>query len=150
MSTIWKYYTKSTYIVATLALGSRARQKGLKGMGQEGCENEDSHSQVNFPFRSWSPSGLSNLQRAIAEVKTPRIEKFFISLERYWSVDVKNGLAWPVWTSVTQVIAKRKAGSQIGNLTLDHKKSGIDPTSVRADEVKYIVGNLWMKATTLL
>jgi len=61
MSKIWKYYTKSTYIVATLALGLRPRQKDLKGVGQEGCENEDSHSQMNSPFRSWSLSGLSNL-----------------------------------------------------------------------------------------
>jgi hypothetical protein len=83
MSTIWKYCTKSTYIVVTLPLGSRPRQKGLKGVGREGCENEDSHSQVNSPFKSWSPDGLSNLQRAIVEVKTPRIEKFFLSLERY-------------------------------------------------------------------
>jgi len=37
-------------IVATLALGSRPRKKGLKGAGQEECEKEDSHSQVSFPF----------------------------------------------------------------------------------------------------
>jgi hypothetical protein len=30
--------------VATLALGLWPRQKGLKGVGQEECENEDSHS----------------------------------------------------------------------------------------------------------
>jgi hypothetical protein len=38
-------------IVATLALGLQLRQKGLKGVGQEECENEDSHSQVSSPFR---------------------------------------------------------------------------------------------------
>jgi len=70
-------------IVASLALGSRLRKKGLKGVGQEECEKEDSHPQVSFPFGSWSPSGLSNLQRAIAEVKTPHIKVFFISLESY-------------------------------------------------------------------
>ncbi len=72
-----------TYFVATLALGLRPKQKGLKGPGQEKCENEDSHSQVNSPFGSWSPSGLLNIQRAIAEVKTPHIEEFFISLKSY-------------------------------------------------------------------
>jgi hypothetical protein len=30
-----------------------------------------------------SPSGLSKLQSSIAEVKTPRLEAFFISLESY-------------------------------------------------------------------
>jgi len=42
----------SLYGVATLALGSQPRQKGLKGAGQEECENEDSHSQVSSPFGS--------------------------------------------------------------------------------------------------
>jgi len=74
--------------VATLALGLRPRLKGLKGTGQEVCENEDSHSQVSSPFESWSPGGLSNFQRAITKVKPPRIEEFFISLESYWNVDV--------------------------------------------------------------
>jgi hypothetical protein len=74
--------------VVTLALGLRPRQKGLKGAGQEECEKEDSHSQVNSFFGSWSPDGLPNLQREIAKVKTPYIEEFFISLEIYWSVDV--------------------------------------------------------------
>jgi hypothetical protein len=78
----------SSYGVATLALGSRPRQMGLKGAGQKECENENSHSQVSSPFGSWSPSGLPNLQRAITKVKTPRIEEFFISLESYWSLDV--------------------------------------------------------------
>jgi hypothetical protein len=41
-------------------------------------------------------------------------------LERYWSVDVKNGLTWAIWRSKTQVMAKRKAKSQIGKLTPDH------------------------------
>jgi hypothetical protein len=41
----------------------------------------------------WSPPGLSKTQKTIAGVKTPRIEVFFIPLERSWSVDVQNGLA---------------------------------------------------------
>jgi len=47
--------------VATLALGLRPRQKGLKGASQGECENEDSHSQMSSPFGSWSPGGLPNL-----------------------------------------------------------------------------------------
>jgi len=40
-----------------------------------------------------SPPGLPKLQSSIVGVKTPRIGAFLISLERYESVDVKNGLA---------------------------------------------------------
>jgi hypothetical protein len=47
-----------------------------------------------------SPPGLPTLQSSIAGVKTPRIVTFFISLERYWSVDAENGLAWSIWTFV--------------------------------------------------
>jgi hypothetical protein len=41
-------------------------------------------------------------------------------LKSYWNVDVKNGLAWTIWTSAAQVMAKRNAKSQTGNLTPDH------------------------------
>jgi hypothetical protein len=34
-------------------------------------------------FRSWSPDGLLKLQRVIKKGKTPRLDKFFISLESY-------------------------------------------------------------------
>ncbi len=39
-----------------------------------------------------SPSGVPKIQSAIAGVKIPHIEVFFISLERSSSVDVPNGL----------------------------------------------------------
>jgi hypothetical protein len=67
-----------------------------------------------------SPLGLLKLQSSIEEVKTPFIGVFFISLESYQSVDVENGLAWAIWTSAAHVMAKRRAGSQIGSLTPDH------------------------------
>jgi hypothetical protein len=47
-------------------------------------------------------------------------------------------------------MAKRKVGSQIGNLTPDHKKSGIAPISLRAGGVQHIIEKLSMRATTLL
>jgi hypothetical protein len=53
-------------------------------------------------WRLESPLRLSKLQSSIAEVKTPRIEVFFISLESYRSVDVENGLAWVIWTYATR------------------------------------------------
>jgi hypothetical protein len=40
-----------------------------------------------------SPPRLSKLQSLIAGVKTPHLGVFFISLERYQSIDVENGLA---------------------------------------------------------
>jgi len=44
----------------------------------------------------------------------------------------------------------KKARSQTGNLTLDHKKLGIDPIPVCADGVWKTVGNLLRRATSLL
>jgi hypothetical protein len=35
-------------------------------------------------------------------------------------VDIENDLALVIWTSAAQVIGKRRAGSQTGNLTPDH------------------------------
>jgi hypothetical protein len=67
-----------------------------------------------------SPPGLSKIQSSIAGVKTPHLEVFFIPLERSWSLDVQNGLACVIWTSAAQIMVERKAGSQIGSLTLDH------------------------------
>jgi hypothetical protein len=66
-----------------------------------------------------SPLRLPNFQSSIIGVKTPCIGVFFISLESYCSVDVENGFAWAIWTSVTQVMAKRRVGSQTGSLTPD-------------------------------
>jgi len=48
---------------------------------------------MNSHFGSWSPNGLSNLQRATAGVKTHYIEEFFISLESYGNVVMAKGKA---------------------------------------------------------
>jgi len=45
---------------------------------------------------------------------------------------------------------KRRARSQIGNLTPDQKKSGIDPIYLAANNVPHTVGKLLTRATTLL
>jgi hypothetical protein len=78
---------------------------------------------MKFTVPKWglgSLPRLPKLQSSIAEVKTPHIGVFFISLENYQSVDVENGLAWAIWTFITQVMEKRRARSQIGSLTPDH------------------------------
>jgi hypothetical protein len=64
---------------------------------------------MKLTFPKWglgSPPRLLKLQSSIARVKTPCIWVFFISLENYQSVDVENALAWAIWTSIAQVIAK--------------------------------------------
>jgi hypothetical protein len=47
-------------------------------------------------------------------------------------------------------MGKRKVGNQIASLTLDHKKSGIDPIYLDAGGVQHIVGKFSTKTTTLL
>jgi hypothetical protein len=94
--------------------------------------------------------GLPQFQSSTEEGKTPRLEVLFIPLERPWSVDVENGLAWAIWTSVAQVMGKRRVGSRIGSLTPDHKKSGIDPIPMCADGVQHTIGKLLRRAKILL
>jgi hypothetical protein len=79
-----------------------------------------------------SPLGLLKTWSSITGVKTPRLEVFFMPLERSWSVDVENGFAWAIRTFAAQVMCKKRVGSQTGSLIPEHEKSGIDPTSVRA------------------
>jgi hypothetical protein len=67
-----------------------------------------------------NPLGLPKFQSSIAGVKTLCIGIFFISLKKYWSVDAENGLAWAIWTSIAQVMAKRRVRSQTDSLTPDH------------------------------
>jgi hypothetical protein len=78
------------------------------------------HTPREFHFGSWSPRGVLNLQKAIVGVKTQWLEEFFISLKFFWNVNILNGFASFIWTSETQVMAKRRVGSQIGNLIPDH------------------------------
>jgi hypothetical protein len=76
-----KQESQNSQIVTTLALSSRPRQRLARAQAKRNvreCEDEDSHSQASSHFGSWSPDGLPNLQRVIIEVKTPRIEEFFI------------------------------------------------------------------------
>jgi hypothetical protein len=65
---------------------------------------------------SWSPTRLPKIQSSSSKVKTPCVEVFFISMKRSWSVDVQNGFMCAIWTSASQVMGKRRAGSQTGSL----------------------------------
>ncbi len=66
----------------------------------------------------WSSPRLPNVQSSTARPKTPRIGVFLVSLESSWSVDIENGLASAIWTSVAQVMGKRRAGSQFDSRPL--------------------------------
>jgi hypothetical protein len=99
---------------------------------------------------TWSPLGLPKTHSLITRVQTPRIEMFLISLERSWSVDVQNGLAWVIWTSEAQVMGKRRAGSQTSSSTPDHKKSEIDPILTCDGGMQHGVEKLSTRATRLV
>jgi hypothetical protein len=75
---------------------------------------------LTLPKLGLGSPGLPKLQSSIAGVKTRLIEMLFLSLESYQSVYVENGLTWAIWTFTAQVMAKRRAGNQIGNLTPGH------------------------------
>jgi hypothetical protein len=60
-----------------------------------------------------SPSGLPKTQSMIARVKTLRIETFFIPLQRTWSVDVQNGLAWAIWNLQHKLWLKEGTGVKL-------------------------------------
>jgi hypothetical protein len=72
------------------------------------------------------------------------------TIENLLELRCLNGLAFLIRTSETQVMPKRRVGSQTANLTLDHKKSGIDPIYLSAEGVRHTLGKLSMRATTLL
>jgi hypothetical protein len=140
----------NSIVVATLALGSWPRQ-GWQGFatvrnsaGQKRSPGVWESVRMNTHTPKWtpilgieSPGGLLKLQKVISKAKTPRLEELFISLEIYWSLDVRNGLAWPIWTSTMQVMAKKKVRSQTGSLTPNHGKSGIDPIPLNASGVQH-------------
>jgi hypothetical protein len=98
----------------------------------------------------WSPLRLLKTQMMISGVKKSLLEVFLKPLERFWSIDVQNALAWAIWTSAAQVMGKRRAGSQIDSLTPNHKKSGINPMPTCARGVWYGVGKLSKRATKLV
>jgi hypothetical protein len=77
---------------------------------------EPSHSQVSSHFGSWSLGGLPNFQRAIVGVKTHWIEESLTSLESFWNL----GVRMTHLELNRQVIAKKWAENQIGNLTINH------------------------------
>ncbi len=83
--------------------------------------SEPSHSQGNSHFGRQSPDGLPKLQKAISGVKTQWPMAFFISLKSSWNIYVWNGLALLIWTSKTQVMAKKRSGIKLSIWLLTKK-----------------------------
>jgi len=92
-------------------------QKNCRNPNLAKCGGEAQHLEK---LGIWSPSGLPNVQSSTEGPKTTRIGVFLVSLERSWSVNIENALTLGIWTSVAQVMGKRRAGSQTGSLTPDH------------------------------
>ncbi len=135
------------------SLGLRTKVKASKGMGQEECESV-------WGWKLTLPNELTLWE--LESWWTPELSKNNCRGQNtlHWRVLYIIGnllkcrclkwLSWPIWTSVTQVMTKRKAESQTGNLTPDHEKLGINPTSMRAGGVRHTIGNLLTRAITLL
>jgi hypothetical protein len=97
--------------VATLALGLQPRQGLVKVQAKnvaweshfmflgvwESVKEWSFTLQMRSHFGNWSPDGFPNLQKVITSIKTHWIEKFLISLENSWNLNVQNGLTWPIW-----------------------------------------------------
>ncbi len=71
-------------------------------------------------------------------------------IENFLKCRCLNGLALAIWTLAAQVMGKRRAGSQTGSLTPDHKKSGIDLFPTFAAGVQHGVAKLSTRATSLV
>jgi hypothetical protein len=81
------------------SLDSTFMQKNIKLFGHKFCRN---------PTLKECEDDIHTLemgtQSSIAGVKTPCLEVFCIPLKRSWSVNVENGLAWAIRTSIAQVM----------------------------------------------
>ncbi len=97
------YFGSWSFDCRNPSLGLTTKARVRKVAGEEGsprvmphalgnvgkCEGMNPHiSKGSFHFGSWSFGGLLNLQRTITGVKIQWIEKFLISLESSWNLDV--------------------------------------------------------------
>jgi hypothetical protein len=73
------------------------------------CE-DDTHTPK---MGAWESSRTPKTSKFNCRGQNTLIEAFFISLEIYQNVSVKNGLAWAIWTSIARVMAKRRVGNQM-------------------------------------
>jgi hypothetical protein len=121
------YRNLSFWLMTKVKACKDAGQKGIPGvtlhapMSAKECEGMNLHTPKWTPILGVGvPNGFPSLERAIAGVKIHWMEALLISLESFWNEDAWNGLSWPIWTFEMQVMAKRRAVNQIGNLTPNH------------------------------
>jgi hypothetical protein len=95
----------------------------------------------------WDPLGFLKMQSSILGVKTPRLEVFFISSERSWSVDVENGLACAILTSRAQVMVKRRVGNRLDpgvcRWSATHRWKALEENYKFASDLVSIEGLSW-------
>jgi hypothetical protein len=146
-----------------LSFGLTTKARGCKVVGQKeamshvACSreckkvwwNRPSHSQKELPLWELESRWTFEFSECDYRGQNPSYWKVPYIIGKLLKLRCLNGLAWPIWTSETQVMAKRRAKSQIGSLTPDHKKLGIDSIPLRASSVRHVVGKLSMRAKTL-
>ncbi len=69
---------------------------------------------------TWESSGIPKTSEFDCRGQNTLHWGVFHIIEKLLMFRCRNGLAWAIWTYVAQVMAKRRAKSQIGSLTLDH------------------------------
>jgi hypothetical protein len=133
-----EYFCRNPSLGFTTKAKRVTRARARKSVKE--CEDENSHPQVNPHFGNRSLGGLSTIQKAIVEVKTPCIEDFFYIIGNILKYRC---LKWARMTHLdicNTSYGKKKVGSQTGSLITDHKKSGINPTPVRAGGLQHTIG----------
>jgi hypothetical protein len=101
----------------------------------------------NLTLEEWEDDSFTPKMGTWESTEIPEISKFdckgqntshggvLYIIGSYWSVDVKNGLAWAILTSITQVMIKRKARSQTTSWLLTTKSREL--TRARYVQVEY-------------
>jgi hypothetical protein len=95
--------------------GSKSRSS-VTTLLREECKDETHTPEMG----TWESSGAPESSEFDCKSQNSLPWRVFYIIGKLLSLDVQNGLAWPIWTSATQVMAKRKVGSQTGSLTPDH------------------------------
>jgi hypothetical protein len=132
-------YHPLNYECRNLNLGLMIKTRACEGAGQVGMLGVTCHvprsvgecEGINPHTPKWTPTlGVrvtidsqifkSSLQGSHLMWRQGMFEEFFISLKISWNINVKNGFASPIWTLETQVMAKKRVGSQVGSLIPDH------------------------------
>jgi len=152
------------HLCRNLGLGLATKAKrGCKVAGQEEPESHITYSREFKKVREWTltlPRQLPlwemdyrwSLETSESDFNSQNLMDcdIFYIIGKLLERKCLKWLALLIWTFETQVMAKRRAESQTANLTSDHKKLGIDPIYLAADNLWHTIGKLLTRATTFL